>query len=236
MHKKQRRVLFKISGEALMGTQPYGMDPQTVRRIAGEIKEVIDHSIQLCLVIGGGNIFRGMAAEAQGMDRPTADSMGMLATIMNALALQNSLEERGVPTRIMSAIPMPTVCEAYIRRRALRHLEKGRVVIFAAGTGAPYFTTDTAAALRASEMGCDTLLKGTKVDGVYSADPKKDPQASFYERLSYLEVISQDLRVMDATAITLARESQIPIIVFSLLREGGLLGVLQGKGRYTTVN
>lgn len=219
-----------------MGTQPYGMDPQTVRRIAGEIKEVIDHSIQLCLVIGGGNIFRGMAAEAQGMDRPTADSMGMLATIMNALALQNSLEERGVPTRIMSAIPMPTVCEAYIRRRALRHLEKGRVVIFAAGTGAPYFTTDTAAALRASEMGCDTLLKGTKVDGVYSADPKKDPQASFYERLSYLEVISQDLRVMDATAITLARESQIPIIVFSLLREGGLLGVLQGKGRYTTVN
>lgn len=236
MHKKRQRVLFKISGEVLMGEKSFGLDSEIILRIAEEIKDVRNQHIELCLVIGGGNIFRGVSPAAQGMDRSTADSMGMLATVMNALALQNALEEIDVPTRIMSAIPMPTVCEPYIRRKAIRHLEKGRVVIFAAGAGTPYFTTDTAAALRAAEMGCDKILKGTKVEGIYSADPKKDPQAIFYSHLTYLDVLSKDLRVMDGAAITLARESQIPILIFSILQRGSLVRVLRGEGSYSTIH
>src|SRR6266481_4054719 len=224
-----RRVLLKISGEALMGSREFGLDPGTVHRIAGEIQTAMALGVELCLVIGGGNIFRGIAGAAQGMQRASADYMGMLATVINALAMQNALEQQGVQTRVQSAIPMATVCEPYIRRRAQRHLEKGRVVIFAAGTGNPFFTTDTAAALRASEMGCHAILKGTKVDGVYNADPKVDGGAQRYDRLTYLEVLSRDLRVMDATAISLARENHIPILVFSIYRDGGLAAVLGGR-------
>src|SRR3954468_10752467 len=204
---KYRRVLLKVSGEALMGTQPYGIDVGTVERIAADIKDATSAGIQLCLVIGGGNIFRGLSGAAAGIDRATADYMGMLATIMNALCMQAALERAGLPTRVQSAIPMTSICEPYIRRRAIRHMEKGRVVIFAAGTGNPFFTTDTAAALRAAEMGCDALLKGTQVDGVYSADPRKVPDAERYERLTYLDVLARDLAVMDAAAISLAREN-----------------------------
>src|SRR5579883_2154350 len=205
-----RRVLLKISGEALMGGQEYGLEPETVAALG----------IQVCLVIGGGNIFRGVSGAAQGMERATADYMGMLATVINSLAMQAALESLGVQTRVQSAIPMSTVCEPYIRRRAVRHMEKGRVVIFAAGTGNPFFTTDTAAALRASEMGCDALLKGTKVDGVYSADPNKVTNAERYDRLTYLDVLARDLQVMDAAAISLARENRIPILVFSIQESG----------------
>ena len=197
------RVLLKISGEALMGDREFGLDPDTVNRIAGEVKTAVTHGAELCLVIGGGNIFRGIAGAAQGMQRASADYMGMLATVINALAMQNALEQLGVQTRVQSAIPMATVCEPYIRRRAQRHLEKGRVVIFAAGTGNPFFTTDTAAALRASEMGCQAIMKGTKVDGVYSADPMKDPKAERFQKLTHLEVLSRDLKVMDAAAVSL---------------------------------
>jgi len=231
-----RRVLLKISGEALMGGREFGLDPDTVNRIAGEVQMAVAAGAELCLVIGGGNIFRGIAGAAQGMQRASADYMGMLATVINALAMQNALEQLGVQTRVQSAIPMATVCEPYIRRRAQRHLEKGRVVIFAAGTGNPFFTTDTAAALRASEMGCQAIMKGTKVDGVYSADPMKDPKAERFERLSHLDVLSRDLKVMDAAAVSLARENRIPILVFSINKPGGLAEVLTGKGKYTIIS
>jgi len=232
---KYRRVLLKLSGEALMGERDYGLDPVIVDRVANEIKDVIAMGVEVCVVIGGGNIFRGVSGAAGGMDRATADYMGMLATVMNALAMQNALEKMGVPTRVQSAIPMATVCEPYIRRRAQRHMEKGRVVIFAAGTGNPFFTTDSAAALRASEMQCNALLKATKVDGVYSADPKKFPDAKRYDKLSYLDVLAQDLEVMDTSAISLARQSKIPILVFSIFKHGAFAEVMQGKGVSTII-
>ena len=231
-----QRVLLKISGESLMGSQSYGIDPEMVATVAREVRDVVDSGVETCLVIGGGNIFRGVSGAAAGMERATGDYMGMLATVMNALAMQNALEALDVPTRVMSALPIGAVCEPYIRRRAVRHLEKGRVVIFAAGTGNPFFTTDTAAALRASEMGCRALLKGTRVDGVYSADPEKDPKAQRYDRLSYLDVLSKDLRVMDASAISLARENNIPILVFSIEDAGGFERVLRHQGKFTLVS
>ncbi|MBT5570118.1 MAG: UMP kinase [Alphaproteobacteria bacterium] len=230
-----RRVLLKISGEVLMGDGEFGLNPETVDRIAGDIAQVHESGIELCLVVGGGNIFRGVSVAAQGMERASADYMGMLATVMNALALQSALEAHDVPTRVLSAIPMSTVCEPYIRRRAVRHMEKGRVVIFAAGTGNPYFTTDTAAALRASEMDCDCLMKGTKVDGVYTADPEKDPSAERFDSLTHFDVLQKDLKVMDAAAITLCRENDIPILVFSIQNAGEVFRVLQGEGQFTTV-
>lgn len=231
-----RRVLLKISGEALMGSGSYGIELETVNRIAEDVKAAIDIGTQVCLVVGGGNIFRGMQAAASGMDRATADYMGMLGTIMNALALQNALEQIGVSTRVQSAIPMTTVCEPYIRRRAIRHMEKGRVVIFAAGLGSPFFTTDTPAALRAAEMGCDALMKGTGVDGIYSADPKKDPKAVRHDRLTYMDVLSRDLKVMDASAVALARDSKIPIVVFNIREKKNFVRVLQGQGLSTVIS
>ena len=233
---KKRRVLLKLSGEGLMGDREFGLDTQTISRIANEIKAVQSLGVQLCLVIGGGNIFRGVEAASQGLERGTADYMGMLATVINALALQGALESSGIHTRVLSAIPMATVCEPYIRRRAARHMEKGRVVIFAAGTGSPYFTTDTAAALRAVEMDCKILLKATQVDGVYSADPLKESGAIRYDRLSYREVLAKDLRVMDASAVSLCRENKIPILVFSLHSEGEFARVLQNSGTYTVIS
>jgi uridylate kinase len=229
------RVLLKISGEALMGNQTYGIDIGTVERIAADVKEAAADGVQVCLVIGGGNIFRGLAGAADGIERATADYMGMLATVMNALAVQAVLERHGVPTRVQSAIPMESVCEPYIRRRAIRHMEKGRVVIFAAGTGNPFFTTDTAAALRAAEMNCAAMLKGTQVDGVYSADPRQDPKAERYDTLTYHDVLARDLKVMDASAISLSRENGIPIIVFSIHDRGALAAVLKGRGRCTII-
>jgi uridylate kinase len=233
---RYRRVLLKISGEALMGTDNYGINLTAVDRIAGEIREAIQAGFQLCLVTGGGNIFRGMAGAAAGMERASADYMGMLGTVMNALAMQNALEKAGVHTRVQSAIPMMTVCEPYIRRRAIRHMEKGRVVIFAAGTGNPFFSTDTGAALRAAEMNCNALMKGTQVDGIYTADPKKDKTATRYERLGYMDVLQKDLRVMDASAISLSRENKIPIVVFNIHERMNLLRVLQGTGPCTVVS
>jgi uridylate kinase len=230
-----KRVLLKVSGEALMGDREYGLDSETVERVAAEVKAVVALGIEVCLVIGGGNIFRGISGAARGMERASADYMGMLATVINSLAMQSALERLGVQTRVQSAIPMSTVCEPYIRRRAVRHMEKGRVVIFGAGTGNPFFTTDTAAALRASEMGCDALLKGTKVDGVYTADPNKVKDAVRYEHLTYLEVLARDLQVMDAAAIALARESKIPILVFSITEHDGFANIFRGCGRYTVV-
>jgi uridylate kinase len=230
-----KRVLLKISGEALMGDAGYGIDMAVCGRIAAEVAEAQRRGFELCLVIGGGNIFRGLSGAASGMERATADYMGMLATVMNALAMSSAIEKLGVATRVQSAIPMMTVCEPYIRRRALRHLEKGRIVIFAAGTGNPFFTTDTAAALRATEMSCDALFKGTQVDGVYSADPKKHPNAERYERLTYHEVLARDLQVMDASAVSLMRENNIPIVVFSIQTRGGLAEVLSGKGVCTII-
>jgi uridylate kinase len=229
------RILVKLSGEALLGAADYGVDPLVLKRIAGELRDVQALGTEVAVVIGGGNIFRGAGLARAGMDRVTADQMGMLATVMNALAMQNSLEQLGVHTRVQSAITMTSICEPYIRRRAMRHMEKGRVVIFAAGTGNPFFTTDTAAALRASEMGCDVLLKGTKVDGVYSADPTKDKNATRFDRLSYLEVLSRDLKVMDAAAVSLARENRIPILVFSIHKEGTFADVISGKGKFTII-
>jgi uridylate kinase len=229
------RVLLKVSGEALMGEGNYGIDVGAVDRIAGDVKEAADSGSQICMVIGGGNIFRGLAGAAKGIDRATADYMGMLATVMNALAMQAALERTGLASRVQSAIPMSSVCEPYVRRRAIRHMEKSRVVIFAAGTGNPFFTTDTAAALRAAEMNCDALLKATQVDGVYSADPKKYPDAVRYESLSYHEVLARDLAVMDASAISLSRENGIPILVFSLHDRGALAQVLRGQGRATII-
>lgn len=233
---KYKRVLLKVSGEALMGPGQYGIDNDTVVRIAGEVKDAKELGAEVCLVIGGGNIFRGVSPAAAGMERASADYMGMLATVMNALAMQNALEAIGVYTRVMSAIEMTAVCEPYIRRRALRHLEKNRIVIFAAGTGNPFFTTDTAAALRAAEMGCDALLKGTQVDGVYSADPKKDANAERFEHLSYHEVLMRDLKVMDQAAISLTRESGIPIVVFPIGERGGVVGALTGEGASTVIS
>ena len=232
---RYKRVLLKVSGEALMGSQDYGLDPETCDRVAHDIKTVRDMGVEVCLVIGGGNIFRGLQGAASGMERATADYMGMLATVINSLAMQNALERAGVDTRVLSAIPMATVSEPYIRRRAVRHMEKGRVVIFAAGTGNPFFTTDTAAALRASEMNCDALLKGTKVDGVYDSDPVSNPNATRYETLNYMQVLAQDLGVMDHAAISLARENHIPILVFSISTPGSFAKVLTGEGRHTIV-
>ena len=232
---KYRRVLLKVSGEALMGTQGYGIDVAALERIASDIKEAVDAGAQICVVIGGGNIFRGLSGVAAGIDRATADYMGMLATIMNAIAMQAALERLGLPTRVQSAIPITSVCEPYIRRRAIRHMEKGRAVIFAAGTGNPFFTTDTAAALRAAEMGCDAMFKATQVDGVYSDDPKRVKDAERYDFLSYHEVLSRDLKVMDASAISLSRENGIPIVVFSIHEKGNLSQILKGRGRYTVI-
>ena len=230
-----RRVLLKVSGEVLMGDAAFGIDMATLDAVAEDIAMVVEAGFELCLVVGGGNIFRGVSMAGRGMERASADYMGMLATVMNSLAVQSALEKRGVNTRVQSAIPMDAVCEPYIRRRALRHLEKGRVVIFAAGLGAPFFTTDTPAALRAAEMGCDALFKGTSVDGVYTADPKKDKAAKRFERLTYQEVLAQDLRFMDASAISLMRDNAIPILVFSIRERGNLLKVLTGKGVHTTI-
>jgi uridylate kinase len=230
-----RRVLLKISGEALMGSRDYGLEAEMVEQIARDVKAVRDLGVEVCVVIGGGNIFRGLAGAASGMERATADYMGMLATVINSLAMQNALERLDVATRVQSAIPMASVAEPYIRRRAERHMEKGRVVIFGAGTGNPFFTTDTAAALRASEMGCDLLLKGTKVDGVYDDDPVKNPEARRFETLTYHQVLSQDLTVMDHAAISLARENAIPIMVFSIYQEGAFAQVVRGQGRCTII-
>src|SRR5579863_2684756 len=230
-----KRVLLKVSGEALMGRREYGLDTETVGAIALDVGAVVAMGVEVCLVIGGGNIFRGVSAAATGMERAQADYIGMLATVMNALAMQSALEKRDVPTRVQSAIPMSTVCEPYIRRRAERHMEKGRVVIFAAGTGNPFFTTDTAAALRAAEMGCDALFKGTQVDGVYSADPRKVPNATRYDRLTYHDVLANDLQVMDAAAISLSRENRLPIIVFNIHASGAFAQVMRGEGRFTRI-
>lgn len=230
-----KRILLKISGEALMGDRDYGIDIDTVTRIASEVAAAHKKGLQIALVIGAGNIFRGLSAQAAGIERSSADYMGMLATVMNALAMQSALEQMGIDTRVQSAIPMPTVCEPYIKRKADRHMEKGRVVIFAGGTGNPFFTTDTAAALRAAEMDCDALLKGTQVDGVYDSDPKTNPNAKRYETLSYHKVLTDDLKVMDASAVTLMRENNIPIIVFSLHDQGGMDSVMIGQGTCTVI-
>ena len=233
--QRYKRVMLKISGESLMGNLPYGIDPEMVGTVAQQVKDVVANGIEVCLVIGGGNIFRGVSGAAVGMERATGDYMGMLATVMNALAMQNALEQLDVPVRVQSALTISAVCEPYIRRRATRHLEKGRVVIFAAGTGNPFFTTDTAAALRASEMNCEVLLKGTRVDGVYSADPEKDKTAKRYDKLSYMQVLTEDLRVMDAAAVSLARENAIPIMVFSIETPGEFQRVVKHQGRFTIV-
>ncbi len=230
-----KRILLKLSGEVLMGSQQFGIDPVFVAELAKEVKAAKDSGLEICLVIGGGNIFRGMAGAAKGMDRAQADYMGMLATVMNALAMQNALEQLGVPTRVQSAIEMDKVCEPVIRRRAERHLEKGRVVIFAAGVGAPYFTTDSGAALRAAEMRCDALLKGTSVDGVYDSDPKTNPSAKRYDTVDYDTVLAGNLKVMDAAAVALCRDNAIPIVVFSIREQGNLAKVLAGQGTQTTV-
>ena len=232
---KWNKILLKISGESLMGDDSFGINSTVVQSFADQIQTVVSSGLQICIVVGGGNIYRGISGTNNGMHRATGDYMGMLATVMNSLAIQNALEQSGVQTRVQSALPISAVCEPYIRRRAKRHMEKGRVVIFAAGTGNPYFTTDTAAALRASEMNCDAIIKATLVDGVYSADPQKDKNAIKYDRLSYLDVLSKDLRVMDASAISLARENKIPIIVCSIIEDENLTKVLNGQGSYTLI-
>ena len=234
--KPYKRVMLKMSGEVLMGPQEFGIHSPTVTRVAKDIQQVIDQGVEVCVVVGAGNIFRGVSGAADGMDRTTADYMGMLGIVMNALALQNALENIGVQTRVQSAIRMDSICEPYIRRRAMRHMEKGRVVIFAAGTGNPYFTTDTAGALRASEMECDAIFKGTKVDGVYTDDPQTNADATHFDKISYMDVLTKDLRVMDATAISLARENQIPIVVFSIREEGNFAKVVQSQGKFTIVS
>lgn len=233
---RYRRLLLKLSGEALMGKAAFGVDMAVVARLASEIKDAVASGVEIAIVVGGGNIFRGLAGAAKGMDRATADYIGMLATVMNALALQNGLEQQGVPARVLSAIPMPTVCEAFVRSKALHHLESKRAVIFAAGTGNPFFTTDTTAALRAIEMSCQVLAKATNVDGVYSADPKQDPRAVRYETLTYSEVLARDLKVMDGAAIALARDNGLPVIVFSIEEPGNLLKVLRGEARATVIS
>ncbi len=234
-NKNYSRILIKISGEALMGPNGFGLHPPTVEKIASEIKQIHNVGVQVCLVIGGGNIFRGLQGSAEGMERTTADYMGMLATVMNALAVQSALESLSIYTRVISAIPMDQICEPYIRRRAVRHLEKKRVVIFAAGTGNPYFTTDTAATLRATEMRCEAIFKGTQVDGIYDCDPKTNKNARHYKKISYDTILQKNLKVMDASAIALARDNGLPIVVFSLAEPKGLLGIVQGRGRFTIV-
>lgn len=233
--KNFHRVLLKISGEFLMGDRDYGLDVKTVDRIAEEVKAIRDFGVEVCIVVGGGNIFRGVSAAAYGMHRAAADNIGMLATVMNSIAFQNSLERVGVDTRVMSAIHMPNICEPYIQRKAIRHLDKGRVVICAAGSGNPYFSTDTAAVLRALETSCETFIKATKVDGVFDSDPIKNPNARFLEKLSYDEVIDKNIKIMDHTAITLAKENGIPMIVFSLKEKGNLEKVLLRTGKYSLI-
>ena len=233
---KWKKVLLKISGESLMGDNAFGINPDIVKSFAKEISEVVTDGLQICIVVGGGNIYRGISSAQNGMDRTTGDYMGMLATVMNSLAIQNALEQIGIETRVQSALPISAICEPYIKRRAIRHMEKGRVVIFAAGTGNPYFTTDTAAALRASEMNCEAIIKATLVDGVYSADPKKDKNAKKFNQLTYLEVLAKDLKVMDASSISLARENKIPIIVCSIVENKNLAKVLLGEGSYTIIS
>ena len=233
---KWKKVLLKISGESLMGDNAFGINPDIVKSFAKEISEVVNDGLQICIVVGGGNIYRGISSTENGMDRTTGDYMGMLATVMNSLAIQNALEQIGIETRVQSALPISAICEPYIKRRAIRHMEKGRVVIFAAGTGNPYFTTDTAAALRASEMNCEAIIKATLVDGVYSADPKKDKNAKKFNQLTYLEVLAKDLKVMDASSISLARENKIPIIVCSIVEKKNLAKVLLGEGSYTIIS
>ena len=233
---KWKKVLLKISGESLMGDNAFGINPDIVKSFAKEISEVVNDGLQICIVVGGGNIYRGISSTQNGMDRTTGDYMGMLATVMNSLAIQNALEQIGIETRVQSALPISAICEPYIKRRAIRHMEKGRVVIFAAGTGNPYFTTDTAAALRASEMNCEAIIKATLVDGVYSADPKKDKNAKKFNQLTYLEVLAKDLKVMDASSISLARENKIPIIVCSIVEKKNLAKVLLGEGSYTIIS
>jgi uridylate kinase len=232
---KYKRLLVKLSGEAMMGAKGYGIDTEVTQRLASDIAEAVKAGVEIAVVIGGGNIFRGLAAAATGMDRATGDYMGMLATVMNALAFQSALDKLGIDARVLSAIPMPTVCEAFVRPRALQHLGRGRVVIFAAGTGNPFFTTDTTAALRAAEMGCDAMAKATQVDGVYSDDPKTNPDATRYDTLSYSEVLARDLRVMDGAAIALARDNDIPVIVFSIEEPGNLMRVLRGQAHCTVI-
>ena len=233
---KYKRILFKVSGEAMMGDKGFGHDPAAISRICNQIINTVKQGCQICVVVGGGNIFRGVSAAAAGMERASADYMGMLATCINGLALQSALEKADVPTRMQSAIQMDSICEPYVKRRAVRHLEKGRVVIFTAGTGNPFFTTDTAAVLRAIETNCDVIFKGTQVDGVYSADPKTNPDATRYDRLSYRDVIKQDLKVMDQTAITLAKDNKLPIIVFSIKNENALQEVVNAQGKFTIIN
>ncbi len=233
--KTFNRIMLKMSGEVLMGEKDYGLDPAVVERIAQDIKEVVDTGTEVCVVVGAGNIFRGVSGAASGMDRTTADYMGMLGIVINALALQNALENMGIQTRVQSGIRMDSICEPYIRRKAVRHMQKGRVVIFAAGTGNPYFTSDTAGALRASEMDCDAIFKATKVDGVYDSDPNKNPEAKRFDRISFIDCLTKDLKVMDATAISLARENDIPIIVFDVKEKGNFARVAKGQGTFTTV-
>ena len=232
---RYKRILLKISGEALMGELKVGLHPPTVNKIASEIKKVHEKGIEVCLVIGGGNIFRGLQGSAQGMERTTADYMGMLATVMNSLAMQSELEKIDVHTRVISAIPMDQICEPYIRRRAVRHLEKNRVCVFAAGTGNPYFTTDTAATLRAIEMKCEVIFKATKVDGIYDEDPVLNPKAKYLEKITYDMALQDKLKVMDASAIALARDNNIPIVVFSLLETNDFLSIVDGKGKFSSV-
>ena len=232
---KIERILIKLSGESLMGKKNYGIEVKTVDRLAKDLGLLKNNKIEICIVIGGGNIFRGLAASENGMDRTNADYMGMLATVMNGLALQNALEKINIETRVMSAFPMQSICEMYIRRRAIRHIEKNRIVIFAAGTGNPFFTTDTAASLRASEMKCDFLLKATKVDGIYDSDPFKNSKAKKFDELSYDDVISKNLKVMDITAVTLAKENKIPIVVFSILQKDSLIEIINGNGSFTII-
>lgn len=233
---KFKRILFKVSGEAMMGEKGFGHDIQAIKKICHQIISAHQLGCEICVVVGGGNIFRGVSQAAEGMERVSADYMGMLATCINGLALQSALEKSGIDTRMLSAIPMNSICEPYIKRRAARHLEKGRVVIFTAGTGNPFFTTDTAAVLRAVEMGCDAILKGTQVDGVYSADPKIDKNATRYEKMRYIDVLKQDLKVMDQTAIALAKDNKLPIIVFSIKSEDALQDVIKGNGMFTTIS
>ena len=233
--KTFKRVVLKLSGEALAGEKGFGIDPIVVDSVARQIKETVQHGLQVAIVVGGGNIWRGLSGSSRGMDRATADYMGMLATVINSLALQDALEQCSVDTRVQTAIEMRQIAEPYIRRRAIRHLEKGRVVIFAAGTGNPYFTSDTGASLRASEMNCDLIAKGTKVDGIYTADPFKDPEAKKFDRVSYMDILTKDLRVMDATAVSLARENKIPVMVFSIREPGNFAKVMRGEGQFTLI-
>jgi uridylate kinase len=230
------RVMIKLSGEALLGNKEFGIDSDIVDKITFDIVNIAKNNTEVCIVVGGGNIFRGVAGASQGIERGTADSMGMLATVINAMAIQNSIEKHNIPSRVLSAVPMQTVCEPFIRRRAIRHLEKGRIVIFAGGTGNPYFTTDTAAALRAAEMNCTVLMKGTKVDGVYTSDPIKDKNAVRFDNITYSKVLSDNLGIMDASAISLARDNSIPIIVFSIHTNNALLSIIKGEGKKTIIS